>query len=147
MANEGNVIAVYSSDGVFISGADRNVVAGNKIGTDVTGQVSLGGQYSFANGVTIYGASNNTIGGTVTGAGNLIANNPGAGVAVESVPFGGDSLANAILENRIFGNSGPAIDLGLDGVTPDIPHPLARTERLPELPPSSPRPTAISRPS
>src|SRR5262249_21979525 len=93
VADQGNVIAANGFYGVVIAGVygggESNVVAGNKIGTDVTGRESLPNQYL---GVEISASSNNTVGGTVAGAGNLIAKNGWAGVAVE-----GDSVGNAIL--------------------------------------------------
>jgi hypothetical protein len=55
-----------------------NAVQGNHIGTDVAGTTALG---NFI-GVYLYGASGNTIGGTVTGAGNLISGNYSVGVWV-----------------------------------------------------------------
>jgi hypothetical protein len=69
--NYGNGIAVYGSN---------NLVEGNLIGTDITGKVGLG---NLDDGVLIQGGSNNTIGGTVAGSGNVIANNSyGQGVAI-----------------------------------------------------------------
>ena len=71
---EGNVISGNGNDGVQIYGsAIFNVVAGNKIGTDVTGTVALGNSSS---GVEVdAGCSGNTIGGTTAGAGNVISAN------------------------------------------------------------------------
>ena len=55
------------------SSATDNVVEGNYIGTDVTGDVAL------ANTIGVYiHASDNTIGGTAAGAGNVIAGNADA---------------------------------------------------------------------
>ena len=49
--------------GVEISGSNDNVVAGNQIGTDLTGTQALGNQ---SGGVQIeFGASSNTIGGVL----------------------------------------------------------------------------------
>ena len=56
-------------------------------------------------------AQNNVIGGTNSGAGNIIVSNAAAGVAV----LGGTN--NAIRGNSIFGNGALGIDLGDDGVT------------------------------
>ena len=61
------------------------------------------------------GASSNSIGGTVTGAGNTIAFNLDNGVDV----VGATTTGNSILSNLIFGNGLLGIDLGDDGVTPD----------------------------
>ena len=55
--------------GIFISGGGGNHIEGNYIGTDVTGTLALGNQY---NGIAIESSSSNTIGGTTTGAGNVI---------------------------------------------------------------------------
>src|SRR4029079_8260197 len=108
----GNVIANNSLAGVALNGpsARNNLVLGNFIGTDPTGTASIG------NGVGILmegGANGNTIGGTATGTGNVIAFNSGAGVAlVNTGPTG-----NTIRENSIHDNAGMGIDLGNDGVT------------------------------
>jgi CSLREA domain-containing protein len=70
----GNVISgnLY---GIVIEG-DENTVAGNLIGTDVSGTLPLGNDV----GVTIYGMSN-TVGGV--GAGNVISGNALNGVQIE----------------------------------------------------------------
>ena len=59
------------------------------------------------------GASNNTIGGTATGAANTIAFNVNNGVDV----VGATTTGNSILSNQIFSNGLLGIDLGDDGVT------------------------------
>src|SRR5271157_445870 len=68
--DEGNVISGNGNDGVQISGsASFNVVAGNKIGTDVSGTVALG---NVSSGIEVEaGCTGNTIGGTASGAGNV----------------------------------------------------------------------------
>ena len=91
--------------------ATNNLVQGNFIGTDITGRLPLGNEID---GVLItQGASSNSIGGTVTGAGNTIAFNLDNGVDVVGVTTTG----NSILSNLIFGNGLLGIDLGDDGVT------------------------------
>jgi hypothetical protein len=70
--------------GVLLDGSngptDYNVVAGNYIGTDATGTVAIG---NFSDGVEAFnGASNNVIGGTAPGAGNLISGNSLNGVGI-----------------------------------------------------------------
>ena len=116
----GNVISGNHSAGVSISygvsGAPGDLILGNLIGTDPTGTLALGNSGA---GVDVDSASGTTIGGTASGAGNLIANNGGPGVAV-----GGDaSVDNQIIANRIFADGGPPIDLGYDGPTPNAPAP------------------------
>jgi hypothetical protein len=83
--------------GVLLDGSngptDNNVVAGNYIGTDVTGTVAIG---NFSDGVeAINGASNNVIGGTAPGAGNLISGNSLNGVGIYA------SNANTVEGNLI----------------------------------------------
>ncbi|MGH7341923.1 MAG: beta strand repeat-containing protein, partial [Candidatus Rokuibacteriota bacterium] len=65
------------------------------------------------NGIAITsGAASNTIGGTAPDAGNTIAFNGQDGVIVT-----GGGTGNAILRNRIFGNTQLGIDLANDGFT------------------------------
>jgi titin len=78
----GNVIAGNKDYGVLIGGegTDRNVVQGNLVGTDATGGRALPNG-SF--GILVYGgARDNTIGGTVAGAGNVISGNRSVGVSL-----------------------------------------------------------------
>src|SRR5204862_36319 len=57
--------------------ATGNVVVGNRIGTDVNGTAALGND---TDGVRIGGGSDNTIGGTAAGEGNVISGNAFYGV-------------------------------------------------------------------
>src|SRR5262249_25719296 len=67
----GNVISGNGRSGIELYGyASDNLIAGNLIGTDLTGTVALGN----GDGISIStGASNNIIGGTTTGARNVIS--------------------------------------------------------------------------
>jgi Calx-beta domain/Carboxypeptidase regulatory-like domain/Beta-propeller repeat len=113
--------------GGLVAGA-RNVISGNSVGIQITtsgpvvGNV-IQGNYIGVNalgtgpvpntqqGFAIFGAVNNTIGGTQNEAGNKIAFNGGPGVSVSS------GAGNVIRGNSIFSNTGLGIDLGADGVT------------------------------
>jgi hypothetical protein len=92
-AGAGNVISGSVEYGIELLGsaAVGNVIQGNRIGTDSSGTVGLG------NGIGIYvnGASGTIIGGTVSGAGNLISDNQQMGIEVM------DSSNNLIEGNRI----------------------------------------------
>jgi titin len=89
---------VYS--GVAVSGSS-NRVQGNYIGTDATGTEALGN----GSGVGVSGP--NLIGGTETGAGNLISGNDGTGVVastgarVQGNYLGTDPTGTRALGNRI----------------------------------------------
>ena len=78
----GNGFISGSGGGVVFygGGATGNKVLGNYIGTDVTGTLGMG---NCSDGVGMYGgASNNTIGGTTQGAGNIISCNEDDGIDV-----------------------------------------------------------------
>jgi titin len=124
LAGTGNVISGNDSSGVLLEELDTedNLVQGNWIGTDATRTLDLG---NALHGVFITdNASRNSIGGTTTGAGNVIAFNGEDGVLVGSDPGQGFNnpagTRNAINQNRIYSNGGLGIDLGPnDGVTPN----------------------------
>jgi uncharacterized protein (DUF2141 family) len=112
-----NVISGNDENGVELTVvATNNLVQGNYIGTQTDGSSALG---NTGDGVHFVdpgaNASNNTIGGTASGAANTIAFNGRAGVYV------GSGMGNAILSNSIFSNGGLGIDLRPRGVTPNDP--------------------------
>jgi hypothetical protein len=105
VAGEGNLISGNATDGVVIdSGVSGVSVQGNFIGTDATGTIHL----ANATGIEADG-SNTTIGGSVAGAGNVIADNSQAGVLVYA---GGPATirSNSIYANGSTG-TGPGISL------------------------------------
>jgi hypothetical protein len=76
----GNLISGNNLDGIFITGesAKDNRIEGNLIGTDARGTAAL----PNLDGVHLYDTSANTIGGTVTGAGNVISGNGRDGIMI-----------------------------------------------------------------
>ena len=91
-----NLISGNGLDGINLTNAAAtgNLVQGNFIGTDVTGNNKLGNaQHGVAinsvNGSASPSGSNNTIGGSESGAGNVISGNGGFGVVI----FGPDGSA------------------------------------------------------
>jgi titin len=117
-----NIISGNGRFGVLIGveGTTGNLVQGNFIGTDVSGTLAVGNALEGVAVVT--GASNNTVGGTVRGAGNTIAFNGGAGVLVGITPDDTETVGNALLGNVIHDNGGAnglGIDLGNEGPTPN----------------------------
>jgi hypothetical protein len=104
------------ASGVYVygSGATKNTIEGNYIGTDANGTAKLGNPW----GVRIEQAPNNVVGGTSAGARNLISGNVFNGVAV----YGSGATGNSILTNSIFGNGWLGIDLdGFGAVIPNDP--------------------------
>ena len=113
-AGAGNVISGNNRDGIEISVSTTTttLVVGNLIGTTAAGTGDLG---NSVNGIRIDFASNNTIGGTAAGAGNIISGNDAAGVAIT----GSSAVGNVVRGNSLFANSGLAIDLDATGITPN----------------------------
>jgi CSLREA domain-containing protein len=106
-----NWISANGLYGVYIQG-EATVVQSNYIGMDVTGLNPLPNEY----GVYLEsGASQNLIGGE--GAGNSIAFNTAAGVAVLTE----DGTGNLISSNAIWANGGLGIAEGAETVIPNDP--------------------------
>jgi parallel beta-helix repeat protein len=99
-----NVISGNLSSGIRILGTG-NTVAGNYVGTDITGLQALGNQGGVNDGAITIQNGGNTVGGTASGAGNVIAGNTGVGILVYNTGSAG---------NTIQGN---LIGLGADGTT------------------------------
>ena len=97
VAGAGNVISGNNSDGVQIvnTGSSNNLVEGNDIGVTkagaaITNNVGAGMDVSA-------GATNNTIGGTLAGAGNVISGNTEDGLDIAGVGTTGNLVeGNAI---------------------------------------------------
>ncbi len=106
-----NLISGNSTDGVNIFG-NSNQVLGNYIGTTVDGDHSLA---NFHNGIYVQSGSSNTIGGTASGAGNLISGNSNNGVWIDSSGSGTLVVGNSIGTNAAgtsgLGNSGNGIEV------------------------------------
>ena len=106
VAGARNVIS-GNTDGVYIGGGttDSNTVAGNYIGTDITGTVDLG---NTGMGVRIATGTGNLIGGTTALARNIISGNDNAGVLVSGV----SATGNLIQGNYIGTDESGTLDLG-----------------------------------
>jgi len=95
-AGAGNVISANGNNGVWLHvSASNNVVEGNKIGTDITGNVALGNAQ-----IGVYvdqGGSDNTIGGPAAGAGNLISGNGQWGVDLDGAATTGNTVQGNVI--------------------------------------------------
>ena len=110
VAGARNVISGNDGDGVYISesSATGNLVQGNYIGTDVTGTAALG---NTSDGVVIYDAPDNTIGGTGAGARNVISGNDNTGVYISQ----NGATGNVVEGNYIGTDAAGIADLGNSG--------------------------------
>ena len=94
--NARNVISGNDANGVFITGAsDLNTIEGNYIGTDFTGDSVLVG--NTLDGIVIEGGTNNVIGGSTAGAGNLISANQRFGILIT------DPSSSTTIEGNLIG--------------------------------------------
>ncbi len=106
-ADQGNLISGNSNDGVYITSADtaNNVVAGNDIGTDVTGTRALP---NAGHGVAIYdGPQDNIIGTSGDGVADALERNVISGNGQDGVAIDGTTAATD--DNVVAGN-----DIGTD---------------------------------
>ncbi len=106
---DANIISGMWNLGILITGSDDNIVSGNYLGTNASGD-DLGNRLY---GIVLNNAFGNLIGGSENGAGNTIAfQDTNTGISIAS-----NSTDNSFLRNVIHSNNEIGIDLGLDGVT------------------------------
>jgi titin len=116
LAGARNVISANRADGVLIhSGVSGVQFQGNFIGTAYTGTGNLGNK---ANGVDIYGA-NNTVGGSLPGARNVISANVQDGVFIETGADGvavvGNLIGTIVNGTSALGNGNNGIEVAANG--------------------------------
>jgi CSLREA domain-containing protein len=110
-----NLISGNAFDGVFVggAGADGNVVAGNLIGTDITGTVALA---NGGDGVLVSNGADNTIGGLDPLAPNLISGNLGDGIGISGAKATNNLVAGNLVGTDItgkekLGNAGDGVHI------------------------------------
>jgi YD repeat-containing protein len=114
----GNILSGNGGDGLSLNRTNttNTVVIGNWIGLAAVGLSPLG---NATNGVTVFDASANRLGGPSSGDGNVIAANGGHGIQVFPDPARPDlTLGVAMLGNLVFANGGQGIELG--GTAPGV---------------------------
>jgi len=107
LAGEGNVISGNRERGIYIvsPSAQNNRVEGNFIGLGANGTSVLGNRYS---GVGFSAASFNLIGGTNSGAGNVISGNQQSGVAIGDAQCIGNIIAGNFIGTDRYGTNAAA---------------------------------------
>jgi hypothetical protein len=98
-------IGGFSGVGVVLQGSGGDALTGNYIGTNATGTAA---HPNALGGASVLGTSNNTIGGTNPGEGNVISANLQQGVLLS----GGGASGNRLLGNLIGLGAGGATALG-----------------------------------
>ncbi len=118
----GLVINRFALSGIGIDNSDNNTIQGNYIGTDVNGLLDRG---NTSQGIALFnGASNNLIGGTTVGQGNLISGNDANGINFTGVTTTGNTVVGNIIGLMASGTAslgntfvGVAIAQGANGNT------------------------------
>src|SRR5207302_2601313 len=111
---EGVIFTTYYSDP-----ATLNLVQGNFIGTDVTGTKQIANSHAGVSTRSAPGSPNNTIGGTTSGARNLISGNTTTGVDIVYSGSPGTLVQGNFIGTDITGTKSLA---NSDGVEVDAPN-------------------------
>ena len=103
----GLVINNFNGNGIEIEGGGKNLIAGDYIGTDISGQISFP---NAGDGIFTINSRSNTIGGTTAADRNLISGNGGSGIDIIS------TTNNVVGSNIIQGNFIGTDATGLGGL-------------------------------
>ncbi len=99
-----NLISGNGGSGISVTNAAGTRIEGNRIGTNALGTAAIA---NANNGITISaGATNTTVGGTASGAGNVISGNPAAGIAVNNPGTSGTTILGNYLGTNAAGTAG-----------------------------------------
>ncbi len=102
-ASERNIISNNQTGIAITSGGTGNTIAGNYIGTDMTGEVDFG---NLGDGVDLAGgATANTIGGSTAAARNVISGNSGDGVKIIGAGSDNNTIAGNFIGIKASGNA------------------------------------------
>jgi hypothetical protein len=107
----GLAINRFAGNGILMEVKGGDMVQQCFLGTDFGGTVALGNNL---NGILINNTTNNTIGGTVAGTGNVISGNHANGVFIQGVSASGNMVQGNIIGTNLASMS--AIPNTFDGV-------------------------------
>ena len=107
IAADRNIISGNYLRGIQLNGTDE-VVEGNYIGTDITGMMAIGNGVISGYAAMYVSGSDNTIGGSVAGAGNLLDGSGTEGIRLDST----SSVDNLVAGNYIGVNKAGTGALG-----------------------------------
>jgi len=101
-ASTRNVVSANGDAGIFVDGigSDGNLIRGNYVGTDPTGTKGIGNQYGI---IVADGAAKTVIGGSGSGAGNIVSASTGSGIIVQNGPSTGTQIVGNIVGLDVTG--------------------------------------------
>lgn len=105
--SEGNLISANGVDGIRTNNATNITIAGNLIGTDVTGTADLGNGFQ---GIALYDSTSTEIGGTTPVKRNVISGNNTHGLHIER------GISDRVEGNLIGISLSGTADLGNDSI-------------------------------
>ncbi|MCP4540326.1 MAG: hypothetical protein GY832_24575 [Chloroflexi bacterium] len=98
---QGNLFSGNGGAGVYIDSSSDIAVSGNHIGTDITGTAPL----SNSDGIVLFNANDNLIGGDTSGERNLISGNDGDGVSIEGSGATGNTVSGNYIGTDVTGTT------------------------------------------
>jgi hypothetical protein len=112
---EGLAINRFGGNGITMSSLSGDIIAGNFIGTDVSGSLALG---NAANGIYVEDVDDFTIGGSTNDAANLISGNGENGIYVVNEGITGQIEGNLVGGGRSIAPALPNAEAAVD-IEPD----------------------------
>jgi len=109
-----NILSGNGFGGIQLNGVEcsNNVIQGNFIGADITGTNAVG---NGEEGILLWAGSDNVIGGSAPGEGNVILGNNGSGIRVylgaQQTTIEGNSVGTDLTGTINLGNRGPGIEI------------------------------------
>jgi len=108
-----NVISGNLQYGVYLTNTTGNVILGDYLGVNASGETALGNGLS---GIALFGGTQNIIGGTVPGAGNVLSGNGEYGIDIANPVVTGNSVQGNLVGLDAAGTNGIGNGTGYGGV-------------------------------
>ena len=111
-----NILSGNTEYGIYLTNTLGNIISGNYIGLDGSGETALGNGLS---GIALYGGTQNLIGGMVTGAGNVLSGNSEYGIDIANPVAAGNWVQGNLIGLDAAGTNGIGNGNGYGGVLLD----------------------------
>jgi titin len=111
-----NIISGNTQYGIYLTSTTGNVISGNYLGMNAGGETALGNRLS---GVALFGGSQNLIGGTGAGAGNVLSGNGEYGIDIANPVATGNFIQGNLIGLDAAGTNGIGNGTGYGGVLLD----------------------------